>query len=74
MSSVSEAIAEQTTVGARSLLWGMALFIVIAICWANWAELDEITRGDGEIIPSSQLQIIETLEGGAVSEILVHGR
>ncbi|MGH1463095.1 MAG: HlyD family type I secretion periplasmic adaptor subunit [Neptuniibacter sp.] len=72
MSSVSEAIAEQAPSGARALLWMLVLFITMAIYWANWAELDEITRGDGEIIPSSQLQIIETLEGGAVSEILVH--
>ncbi|PIE25483.1 MAG: hemolysin secretion protein D [Neptuniibacter caesariensis] len=71
MSSVSEAIAEQAPRGASALLWAMALFIIIAIVWANWAELDEITRGNGEIIPSSQLQVVETLEGGAVSDILV---
>lgn len=71
MSSVSEAMADQAPKGAQALLWSMALFIAIAIFWANWAQLDEITRGGGEIIPSSQLQVIETLEGGAVSEILV---
>ncbi|MCP4596959.1 HlyD family type I secretion periplasmic adaptor subunit [Neptuniibacter sp.] len=71
MSSVSEALAEQTPAGARTLLWVVALFVAIAIFWASWAELDEITRGDGEIIPSSQLQVVETLEGGALSEILV---
>ena len=71
MSSISEAIAEQAPGGARALLWMIVLFILLAIYWASWAELDEITRGDGEIIPSSQLQIVETLEGGAVSEILV---
>lgn len=71
MSSVSEAMAEQSPKGASALLWAMLIFVVIAIFWASWAELDEITRGDGEIIPSSQLQVIETLEGGAVSEILV---
>lgn len=71
MSSVSEAIAEQTPSGARALLWMIVLFITMVIYWATWAELDEITRGDGEIIPSSQLQVVETLEGGAVSEILV---
>lgn len=71
MSSVSEAMAEQSPKGASALLWAMLIFVVIAIVWACWAELDEITRGDGEIIPSSQLQVIETLEGGALSEILV---
>lgn len=72
MSSVSEALAEQAPRGASLLLWAMALFIFIAIVWANWAELDEISRGSGEVIPSKQLQVVETLEGGAVAEILVH--
>lgn len=71
MSSVSEAMLEQSPQGARMLLWSLALFIVIAIAWANWATLDEISRGDGEIIPSKQLQVVQNLEGGIVSEILV---
>ncbi|MFC6669388.1 biotin/lipoyl-binding protein [Marinobacterium aestuariivivens] len=71
MTSISEAMLEQTPRSARLLLWGMALFILLAILWANWAELDEISRGDGEIIPSRQLQVVQNLEGGIVSEILV---
>ncbi len=72
MTSISEAMLEQTPRSARLLLWGMALFVLLAIIWANWAQLDEISRGDGEIIPSSQLQVVQNLEGGIVSEILVH--
>ncbi|GGO83094.1 HlyD family type I secretion periplasmic adaptor subunit [Marinobacterium nitratireducens] len=72
MTSISEAMLEQTPRSARLLLWGMALFILLAIVWANWAQLDEISRGDGEIIPSSQLQVVQNLEGGIVSAILVH--
>lgn len=71
MSSVSEAMLEQSPQGARLLLWSLALFIVIAVAWANWATLDEISRGEGEIIPSKQLQVVQNLEGGIVSEILV---
>lgn len=71
-SSISEAMLEQAPRGASALLWAMALFILAAGVWANWATLDEITRGDGEIIPSRQLQVVQNLEGGIVSEILVH--
>jgi len=71
MSNVSEAMLEQAPRGARLLLWAAALFVAIAIAWANWAELDEVTRGDGEIIPSKQLQVVQNLEGGIVSEIMV---
>jgi adhesin transport system membrane fusion protein len=71
MPSVSEALLEQAPKGARTLLWGMVAFVCIAIAWANWASLDEISRGDGEIIPSKQLQVVQNLEGGIISEILV---
>ncbi|MBV1787228.1 HlyD family type I secretion periplasmic adaptor subunit [Marinobacterium sp. D7] len=71
-SSISEAMLEQAPRGASALLWTIALFILAAGVWANWATLDEITRGDGEIIPSRQLQVVQNLEGGIVSEILVH--
>ncbi len=71
MTSISEAMLEQTPRSARLLLWVMALFVLLAIVWANWAELDEISRGEGAIIPSSQLQVVQNLEGGIVSEILV---
>ena len=72
INSVNEAILEKTPRGASLLLWLMALFIAAAIGWAYWAELDELVRGEGEIIPSSQLQIVQNLEGGIVSEILVN--
>lgn len=47
------------------------LFIVFLI-WANLAKLDEVTRGDGQVIPSSRVQVIQNLEGGIISEVLVH--
>ena len=71
MSSVSEAMLEQAPTGAKYLLWSVAFFILLAILWANWAQLDELSRGEGEIIPSKQLQVIQNLEGGIVAEILV---
>lgn len=71
MPSVSEALLEQAPKGARTLLWCMVAFVVIAIAWASWATLDEISRGEGEIIPSKQLQVVQNLEGGIISEILV---
>ncbi|WP_372741863.1 HlyD family type I secretion periplasmic adaptor subunit [Neptunomonas sp.] len=71
MPSVSEALLEQAPKGARTLLWCMVAFVVIAIIWASWATLDEISRGEGEIIPSKQLQVVQNLEGGIISQILV---
>jgi adhesin transport system membrane fusion protein len=46
-------------------------FIAIALIWANFATLDEVTRGSGKIIPSSHIQVIQNLEGGILSKILI---
>ncbi len=46
-------------------------FIVVFFIWAYYAEIDEITVGEGKVIPSSQIQVIQNLEGGIVSDIPV---
>ncbi|KTD56725.1 secretion system protein D [Legionella santicrucis] len=48
------------------------LFIFFALLWANFAVLDEVTVGEGKVIPSSQIQVIQNLEGGIVEKIYVH--
>ncbi len=53
------------------LLFGVVLFFAAAIAWAWWAEIDEVTRGQGTVIPSSQVQVIQNLEGGILKAILV---
>lgn len=49
----------------------IAGFFVIFIIWANLAALDEVTRGDGRVIPSTEIQKLQSLEGGIVDEFLV---
>ena len=46
-------------------------FWVAMVIWANFAPLDEVTRGQGKIIPSSEVQALQTLEAGIVEEFLV---
>jgi adhesin transport system membrane fusion protein len=48
-----------------------ALLVVAAMLWAALASIDEITIGEGKVIPSSQVQVIQNLEGGIVNKILV---
>lgn len=57
--------------GSRPLVF-MTLFTLVAfVVWAAWCEIDEITRGMGKVIPSSQVQDVQNLEGGIVEDILV---
>ncbi len=53
------------------LLFTIAIFFVVFLAWASWASLEEVTRGAGRVIPSRQVQVVQHLEGGIVSEILV---
>lgn len=71
LSDLGAAIQQQSPKGGRIVLWIVALFVLAAGCWANIAELDEVTRGMGKVIPSSQIQVVQNLEGGILSEILV---
>ena len=53
------------------LLAAIAAFFVAAIAWASIAVLDEVTHGEGRIIPSSDLQVVQHLEGGILKSIHV---
>jgi adhesin transport system membrane fusion protein len=58
---------------AGHILLGLILFIVFAfLLWSYFADLDQITRGEGKVIPSSQTQVIQSLDGGTLSEMRVH--
>ena len=65
------AIAEQTPRGARLLVWLSVAVVFILFLWSAFALLDEVTRGEGKVIPSRQIQILQSMDGGIVSEILV---
>ena len=57
--------------GANLLLWLFAAVIAGFIFWASQAELDEVTKGQGKVIPSTSVQTVQNLEGGIIAEILV---
>jgi len=47
------------------------LFFSLLIVWASLADIDQVTRAQGKVIPTHNLQLVQSLEGGIVSEILV---
>ncbi len=58
---------------SRHLLFvAIGAFFVIFVLWANMAVLNETTRGEGKIVPSSEVQSVQTLEAGIIEEFLVH--
>jgi len=65
------AMLRQEPLRARFLLRSIGLVFVLFVVWAAFAQLDEVTRGEGRVIPSKQLQVLQSIDGGLVSEILV---
>ncbi len=62
---------DQEPLRARALLYWVGIIIVCLLAWSTYTELEEVTRGEGKVIPSRQVQIIQAVDGGIVSEILV---
>lgn len=65
------AMLRQEPLRARVLLRAIGIVVALFLLWAAVAQLDEVTRGEGKVIPSKQLQILQSIDGGLVSEILV---
>ena len=55
----------------RTLVLASVATVGACIAWANWANIDQITRAPGSVIPSSRNQVIQDLDGGIVHDLLV---
>ena len=54
------------------ILYVIFVFFLSFFIWAAYAELEEVTRGNGKLIASSKLQVIQNLEGGIINDIAVN--
>jgi len=61
---------DQEPLRARALLYWGGLVVIGLLVWSGFAQLDEVTRGEGRVIPSRQVQVIQAVDGGVVSDIL----
>jgi adhesin transport system membrane fusion protein len=71
MSDTTAAVLMGANRSSHVIMIATVLFFIVAFAWAKFAKLDEVTRGDGKVIPSSKIQVIQNLEGGILTEILV---
>ncbi|MPY25444.1 HlyD family type I secretion periplasmic adaptor subunit [Shewanella sp. YLB-07] len=55
----------------RLIIWSLAAMGVCFLLWAYFSELDQVTTGMGKVIPSSQIQVIQSLDGGIMQEMYV---
>ena len=68
---VRAALDQRSSGGAWLTVLVIGGLLAASIGWASWAKLEEVTTGEGRVIPSRQTQVVQTLEGGIVREILV---
>lgn len=57
--------------GSNRVVRLFVLLLAVALAWAYFAELDEVSTGDGRVVPTSREQVIQSLEGGIVAELAV---
>lgn len=62
---------QQEPLRARLLLRLAALLLLLLLVWAGLAQVDEVARGEGKVVPTRQVQVIQSVDGGVVDEILV---
>jgi adhesin transport system membrane fusion protein len=68
---LSEALEAQATPGSTAALHLMVLLTIAGLIWAAVARVDEVTKAEARVIAESREQVISSLEGGILSEILV---
>ncbi len=54
-----------------AVVLGIVVFIMAAVAWSFWAELDQVSRGPGSIIPTGRIQVIQSTDGGQIEKMLV---
>ncbi|MDN5001033.1 HlyD family type I secretion periplasmic adaptor subunit [Bradyrhizobium sp. GCM10027634] len=68
---IRAAVKLKTPRTSRMLLWAFCALFATFLVWAHFAVLEEVKRGNGKVVPSRQMQVVQSLEGGIVGDILV---
>ena len=68
---IRTSILAQSPRGGRAIIWVIFVLFLMFMVWAYYSNIEQVTRGDGKVVPSTQIQIVQNLEGGILSEIMV---
>ena len=61
----------QPLTGSQRVIVVSAIGFALFLLWAMLAKVDEVTAGQGKVIPSSKIQLIQATEPATISELLV---
>lgn len=68
---ISPAFRNRWLRSSSLIIIGIITFIVLAVMWSFWAELDQVSRAPGQIIPTGRVQVIQSNDGGKIARILI---
>ena len=68
---IRTSILAQSPRGGRAIIWVTLALFLLFIVWAYFSNIEQVTRSDGKVVPSTQIQIVQNLEGGILSEIMI---
>ncbi len=68
---IRTSIMAQSPRGGRAIIWVVLALVVLFTVWAYYSEIEQVTRADGKVVPSTQIQVVQNFEGGILSEIMV---
>lgn len=71
LKSVQEALEAQATPGSSLTLRVMAVLLLVALVWSAFATVEEVTKAESRVVPAGREQVISSLEGGILAELMV---
>jgi len=71
MSELDAATKMKPATSATLMLFSIIALIIFGIIWAGVSRVEVLTRGQGQVVPSQDVQVVQSLEGGIVGELLV---
>ena len=71
MEELEAATRMRPTESSHFMLLAVASLVVAFVIWSSTSEIEEITHGGGQVVPTQEIQVVQSLEGGILSELLV---
>jgi adhesin transport system membrane fusion protein len=71
ISDIRTTILVENPRGGRTIVWLTLILVALVLYWMYVSDIEEVTRGMGKVIPSSQIQVVQNFEGGILAELLV---
>ncbi len=71
MSELEAATKMRPATSATLMLFSIIGLVLFAVFWASVSQVEEMTRGQGQVVPSQEIQVVQSLEGGILQDLLV---